>query len=432
MALLLRLAYFAWTMAVISTVVQIGVALPMAICFHRISFSGFSANIIVVPLLAAVVPIGFFALFTGWSFPATVAGWLLAVARAVAAWHAQLEPNWRVPDPPLWLDVAFVAALLAFSFAIGRRRRWRWSAAAAVAVLFALVIVHPFPPRLARGMLELTAIDVGQGDSLFVAFPDGHLMLVDGGGFPPLGRKRQPRLDVGEDVVSPWLWSRSIRRLDVIVATHAHEDHVLGLHAVIDNFHPRELWTGASPPSPVQDALLAHARRAGMRVRWMRAGETFRFGETRGMALAPVADYIPADTPGNNDSLVLRLEYGHRSFLLAGDMESPVEYRLVSDGTLRHTDVLKVGHHGSKTSSTDPFLDAVHPAFGVISDGVDNLFHHPHRQVLDRLAAHHMEVLRTDTLGLITVRTDGQHVTIETWEHDLKPRLMATPARSRF
>jgi competence protein ComEC len=102
------------------------------------------------------------------------------------------------------------------------------------------------------------------------------------------------------------------------------------------------------------------------------------------------------------------------------------------DGTLRHTDVLKVGHHGSRTSSTEPFLDALHPAFALISDGVDNLFHHPHQQVLDRLAAHHMEVLRTDTVGLITVRTDGQQVTIETWEDDLKPRLMATPARYHF
>jgi competence protein ComEC len=118
--------------------------------------------------------------------------------------------------------------------------------------------------------------------------------------------------------------------------------------------------------------------------------------------------------------------------VLAGDMESPVEYRLVEDGALQHCDVLKVGHHGSKTSSTEPFLDAVHPAFGLISDGVDNLFHHPHQQVLDRLAAHHIEVFRTDRVGLITVRTDGQHVSIETWEDDLKPRLIGEPAHFHF
>jgi len=432
LAALLLVACFAFQMAVISTAVQVGVALPMAVCFHRISFSGFSANILLVPLLAAVVPIGFLAVFTGWHFPATIAGWLLAAARAAAAWHARWEPNWRVPDPPVWLDVAFVIALLAFSFAIRRGWIWRCVASAALVILFALIVVHPFPPQLAPGQLELSAIDVGQGDSLFVAFPDGHTMLVDGGGFPAMGRKHQPKIDTGEDVVSPWLWSRSIRHIDVIVATHGHEDHIQGLHAIIDNFHPRELWTGATPPSPVEDALLAHARRAGVLVRPMHEGDRFQFGETRGTVLAPVIGYTPAETPGNNDSLVMRLEYRHRSFLLAGDMESPIEDRLIVDGALQRTDVLKVGHHGSRTSSTEPFLSALRPDFALISDGVDNLFHHPHQQVLDRLSAHHAEIFRTDKQGLISVRTDGQHIVVETWDDDMKPRLIGAPSPSRF
>ena len=423
----MRLACFAWEMAVISTVVQVGVALPMAICFHRISFSGFSANILLVPLLAAVVPIGFVAVFTGWHFPAAITAWLLAAARAAAAWHARWEPNWRVPDPPIWLDVAFVLGLLALSAAIRRGRLWLWPSAGIVGLLFALVVIHPFPPELASGQLELSAIDVGQGDSLFVAFPDGHTMLVDGGGFPPMGRKHQSRIDTGEDVISPWLWSRSIRRLDVIVSTHGHEDHVQGLHAIIDNFHPRELWTGATPSSPVEDALLDHARRAGLRIRAMHEGDGFQFGETFGTVLAPVKGYTPGDAPGNNDSLVLRLQFRRRSFLLAGDMESPIEQRLVEEGVLLRTDVLKAGHHGSRTSSTDPFLDALRPDFALISDGVDNLFHHPHRQVLDRFAMHHTEVFRTDEKGLISVFTDGQHVFVRTWEDDLKPRLAGTP-----
>ena len=430
LAWFLRLACFAFEMAVISTVVQVGVALPMAVCFHRISFSGFSANILLVPLLAAVVPIGFLAVFTGWHFPATVAAWLLSWSRSAAAWHARWEPNWRVPDPPIWLDVAFVLALLAFSLAIRRGWLWRCLASAALAVFFALVVAHPFPPQLAPGQLELSAIDVGQGDSLFVAFPDGHTMLVDGGGFPAMGRKHQSRIDTGEDVVSPWLWSRSIRHLDVIVATHGHEDHVQGLHAIIGNFHPSELWTGATPPSPVEDALLDQARRAGMLVRPMHEGDRFQFGETRGIVLAPVAGYTPADVPGNNDSLVMRLEYRRRSVLLTGDMESPIEDRLIMEGALARTDVLKVGHHGSRTSSTEPFLDALRPDFALISDGVDNLFHHPHQQVLDRLSAHHAEIFRTDKQGLISVRTDGQHISVETWEDDMKPRLMGAPGVS--
>jgi competence protein ComEC len=432
LAWLLRLACFAFQMAVISTVVQVGVALPMAVCFHRISFSGFSANILLVPLLAAVVPIGFLAVFTGWHFPATVAGWLLSWARAAAAWHARWEPNWRVPDPPVWLDIAFVIALLAFSLALRRGWIWRCVSSAALAILFALIVAHPFPPRLAPGQLELSAIDVGQGDSLFVAFPDGHTMLVDGGGFPAMGRKHRPKTDTGEDVVSPWLWSRSIRHLDVIVATHGHEDHIQGLPAIIDNFHPRELWTGATPPSPAEDALLDHARRAGVLVRPMQEGDRFQFGETRGVVLAPVIGYTPADTPGNNDSLVMRLQYRRRSFFLTGDMESPIEDRLVMEGALQRTDVLKVGHHGSRTSSTEPFLDALRPDFALISDGVDNLFHHPHQQVLDRLAAHHAEIFRTDKQGLISVRTDGQHILVETWDDDMKPRLIGAPGAGEW
>ncbi len=426
---ILRLGCYAWEMAVISTVVQIGLALPMAVYFHRISFSGFSANILIIPLLCWVVPVGFFAIFTGWHLPAAAARLLLLAAQGIARWHARIEPNWRVADPPLWLSIAFVASLLVFAATLRRSRCWRWPAAAAILVLFGLVVLHPFPPAVDPGVLELSAIDVGQGDSLFVAFPDGHLMLVDGGGFTPnRGHPHHSKLDTGEDVVSPWLWSRSIRRLDLIVCTHAHEDHITGLHAVIDNFHPRELWTGASPPTPIQEALLAHARRAGMKIEWPRAGYRTHFGEASVEVLAPVNDYEPGDAPENNDSLVMRIAYRHRSFLLTGDMEAPVEQRLLAEGVLLTADVLKVGHHGSRTSSTEPFLDAVRPQFAIISDGIDNQFHHPHPQVLARLADRRADTLRTDKLGLITVRTGGWRITEQDWEHDLRPRLLAAPA----
>ncbi|HYL78781.1 MAG TPA: ComEC/Rec2 family competence protein [Bryobacteraceae bacterium] len=410
-----RLVFFAWEIAVISTVIQIGLALPMAIYFHRISLSGLSANIIVVPLLGLVVPIGFVAIFTGWHVPAAIAEWLLAAGEKVANWHLLLEPDCRVLDPPLWLSIAFSIALLALAFAIRRSRAWGFAATSAALGLFALIFWHPFAPQVHRGELELTAVDVGQGDSLLVSFPNGKLMLVDGGGVLSFGRRSKPKIDIGEDVVSPYLWSRSIGKVDVVALTHAHDDHAAGLPALIDNFHPTELWTGATPESASWSAVEAKARARKVKITAMQSGRIFDFGGTRIEIVSPPADYALADRPQNNDSLALRITYGRRSFLLTGDMEKPMELRAIAGGEPLHADVLKVGHHGSNSSSTDLFLDAVSPAFAVISDGFENSFRHPHPQVLARLAAHRATTLRTDRQGLITIRTDGDRLTLETY-----------------
>jgi competence protein ComEC len=410
-----RLAYYAWEIAVVSTAIQVAVALPMAVYFHRISLTGFSANILIVPLLGLVVPIGFVALFTGWQMSARIAEWLLKEGENIADWHTRFEPNWRVPGPPLWLALAFSLSLLLLAWAIRRSRWWTCGSSAVVLTLFTLIFWHPFPPAVHPRQLELTAIDVGQGDSLLVAFPDSKLMLIDGGGVLAFGRRVKSRFDTGEDVVSPYLWTRSIRKIDILVLTHAHDDHAGGLPAIIENFHPRELWTGATPASAAWSAVRKAALAEKTKIVAMTSGGRFQYGDARIEVLSPPADYLPGDSPKNNDSLALRVTYGQRTFLLTGDMEKPMESRLLASGQPVRADVLKVGHHGSNTSSTDPFLDAVAPTFAVISDGFENSFHHPHPRVLARLAAHRAEVLRTDRLGLITVRTDGRRIWVETF-----------------
>jgi competence protein ComEC len=411
----LKVCFYVFDMVAISSIVQIGLALPMAIYFHRISFSGLSANVLIVPLLSAVIPIGFLAVFTSWHPPAFIAERLLRMAESVANWHVQWEPATRVPDPPLWLSITFVTALLLLTFAI--RRSWRWQLLSVIVVLglFAVIFIHPFEPRLARGKLELSAIDVGQGDGLLLSFPDGKILLVDAGGFPNFtNRKSKPKLDIGEDVVSPYLWSRSIKKIDVVVCTHAHEDHIGGVGAVIDNFHPSQLWTGADSDNPVWDGISDHALARHVRIQSMTAGQSFDFGGTHIDVLSPPADYQPPDSPKNNDSLVMRITYGKHKFLLTGDVEKQMEWGMLADGRLGHVDVLKVAHHGSNTSSTDAFLDAVQPAFAVISDGFENSFHHPHPMTLQRLREHHASILRTDQLGPITIRSDGRHLSLET------------------
>ena len=131
--------------------------------------------------------------------------------------------------------------------------------------------------------------------------------------------------------------------------------------------------------------------------------------------IAPLPDYIASDTPKNNDSLVLRIAYGRRAFLLSGDVERPIERRMLEEDEVQAADVLKVAHHGSKTSSTEEFLSAVHPLFAVISVGFENSYGHPNRDILERLAQHHAALLRTDERGLITIRTDGRCLEVETW-----------------
>jgi len=407
-----RVILFAYEIAVVSAVIQVGLALPMVVYFHRPGISGLSANAFVVPLLGLVMPLGFVSLLTGWGWLANLVSGLLFLSRKVVAWHAAVEPRWRIPTPPLWLAVALSGALIAAAAARGRR--WRWVTGTAVAALLALLVWSPFPPDVKPGQMEMAAIDVGQGDSLFVAFPDGKRMLVDAGGLPSFHGQSRARLDTGEDVVAPYLWSRGIRTLDVVAASHGHEDHIGGMPAIIDDFHPKELWIGAEPDSAAWRAVLAAAKRNGVKIVPMEAPRSFAFGGAGVQVLAPLPGYAPAATAGNNDSLVLRLSYGSRSFLLTGDVERPIERWMVDEGEIQRSDVLKAPHHGSRTSSTAEFLDAASPAFAIISLGFENSYGFPNRDVMDRLSERGAMVFRTDLDGLVSARTDGKRVTIET------------------
>ncbi len=407
-----RLVIWIYAGFVLSLCVGVAMAVPMALYFHRLSLTSVSANLLVVPALNVAIVSGFAAVATGWQWLGDIARWMLRFSGAVAEWHSQWEVAPRIPDPAVWLGLAFCVALILSAWGLRRRSRVvMFPATAASALLLGIMAAYRVPPDVANRTLEMTAIDVGQGDSVLLILPDKTTILVDGGGISAFDG-RQSSLDIGEDVVSPYLWRRGFRILDVIVCTHSHQDHAGGLSALIRNFRPREVWAGAGPDTPGWRAIETLAREGGAEVKRLRAGSGFEQGGATLDVLAPAVDYVAGETPKNDDSLVLLVSYGKHRFLLTGDAEKRTEARLLADQTLRRVDVLKVGHHGSKTSSTEAFLNTVDPTFSIISAGLDNPFGHPHPTVMSRLLAGHSQVFRTDVQGLTTFLSDGVRLSV--------------------
>ena len=417
-----RTGILVWELIVLSTILQLGMMPPMAYYFHRVTLAGPLANVTAVLLTGLIVPFGLLVLAVSllgrglaiWL--SKYLGLLLAALDGSVDWFAHWHrASYRIPGPPPFVIAIFAMLGIVLSATI-RSRLGKWWQFAALLPLLAMAVVigiYPFAPHLSERNLELTVLDIGQGDSLFVSFPGGSTMLVDGGG--ELGSFRaagmHSGLDVGEDVVSPYLWSRGLKQIDVVALTHAHQDHLGGLPAVLENFRVKELWLGRDIAIEPFRQLIALAKERGVVVRHLKQGDSIQRGNIAGSILWP-DNLDEKDAAKNDDSLVLRLTDGSQSFLLAGDIERPSERSLLEKDQDLGVNFLKVPHHGSKTSSTEPFLAAVHPQFAAISVGRDNSFGHPSPEVVKRLEAGGVRVYRTDRDGAITATTDGQSLQV--------------------
>jgi competence protein ComEC len=423
-AAVVRLVLWAAQLALIGLIAEAVMVLPMALYFHRATVFALPANMVSIPLVGVLAPLGLATFLASLLSPwlATLPGCAMALLlHAITGLihrlsHAQAA-DLRVPGPTLAHALLAVACIAFCCWAVRRSRAAAWIALALLPLAVAIVL-WPLPPSVHPNLLEVTAIDVGQGDSLLIVGPTGRTLLIDAGG--PTGAaanaenaqglgSENAAFDVGEEVVSPYLWSRQVRSLDIVALTHAHSDHMGGMPAVLRNFRPRELWVAVDPDSAPYRALLAEAAALGIKVRHLRAGDAFTWDTIAISVLAPTPAYANPGPPINNDSLVMHMQFGQASALLEGDAEAPSERTMVAASRSGLTSarigpdtLLKVGHHGSRTSSTPEFVALAAPTAAVISVGRRNTFGHPRPEVIARLAAAHAHVFRTDQFGLTT------------------------------
>ncbi len=443
-----RLLRYLFAAFLVSVAVQLTLLPFLIVYFHRLSLASFVLNIAVSVLMAAVAIVAAMAVLLGQA-SATLASPLVTLANSLT-WlmvHS-VDPfsnagiaSLRIPEYAGWPGVVYrlyYVPLLVLIHSVSkwqplalftsshRKRRITTIAIAVQLLMTTLVVLHPLSDGQATGKLRVDFLDVGQGDAALITFPDNTTLLVDAGGRPgPFqtqaddgdAEEFQPETrSIGESVVCEYLWWRGLDHVDYILATHADADHIDGLNDVAQNFKVRAALVARTPDADDEYARFAKTLAArGIPRRLLAGGDELHFGNVKVNVLWPTPRPESSAPSGNNDSIVLRLQFGERAILLTGDIETAGEQGMLASGADLHADVVKVAHHGSKTSSTQVLIDAVHPRYAFISVGQTSIFGHPNAEVIERWQKSGAEVMKTGESGTISVITNGNGLTVETF-----------------
>ncbi len=378
-----------------------------ALAFGTVAPIGVLANLIAIPLAGVAVPGLVMALVLSWlaSGPAHLiaagAGLGLALLDLVAR-GAALVPGGHVVMVAGWRAALVWAAVAVAAWWLWNSPRRPWLIAARVAFVSTVFVTTTFRDVISLDdcrCLTVHFLDVGQGDAAALRTPNGRWIVIDGG-------PRTPERDAGRRVVVPFLRGQGVGRVAVLVATHGDADHLGGLPAVVEAFDPELVLEPGEPLGrPLYLEFLAGVEASGARWHPARAGDRVEVDGVVLEVLSPDSLWLRLPLDVNEHGVVLRVRYGAVRLLFQADAGLPVESRLV--GTVGRVDLLKVGHHGSRSATSDEWLDELEPRTAVISVGRHNNYGHPAPDVLARLARHGVTVFRTDQSGTITFSTDG-------------------------
>jgi len=387
--------------------------------FNRISPMGLVTNLFAIPWVGfLIVPLSLLASFLSFFF-SDLARLLLQVNNVLCLGLLKVIGLFAsVPFASLYLPTPSPAEIFLFYGLLFLSVHLRKVPIArylfvGLGLLLALFVAYGYGKDLFQKELRVTFLDVGPGDSILVEFPAGRKMLIDGGGL------HDERFDIGRQVVAPFLWRKKIRRIDYLVLTHPDPDHLKGLPFIASHFTIGEFWSNGFPSTSEAYTELERTLK-GRGLPSSSISEDKAPVEINGVRLSffnpphltPPRSRTPLPSFINNQSLVLKLEYGRIGFLFAGDVEKEAEQRMIGAAHPLEATVLKVPHHGSLSSSSGPFIEAVRPTFAIFSVGEHGPARLPHEEVLKRYLDAGCRIFRTDRDGAITVRTDGQAIEV--------------------
>ncbi len=316
--------------------------------------------------------------------------------------------SWRITTPTIWELILIYASILMAA----NLKKWKKSFPLLFSLIgfLGLLQLYNYYSQIHNKELQVTFLDVGQGDALVIFFPLGQVMVIDGGG------SAESSFDPGERIVAPYLWREKRRTIDYLVNTHPHPDHLQGLLFLLKNFQVGQVWTNGELKE--EDASWAEFQRAaGKRLQVKgREKETLDINGVKVEFLHPPLLGKEKDSfRGNDASLVMRLTYKKVNFLFTGDIEAAAEEEITRQFANLQTAVLKVPHHGSKTSSTWPFIEKVKPAYAVFSVRSGGKYPLPNREVIERYELIKARIFKTNRHGAIFFKTDGEKIKVETF-----------------
>jgi len=398
----------------VSIAASIGTTSFVAYHFHRVSIIGVMANLIAVPLMGFIaVPLGLISGFISFfSRPfAHIILKLTDIVLTISIWivnlFAQLPYSSVFTTTPTILETVSFYLLIICIAEYKRAKIFKYSLPIAAFILIADYSFWYYCLNY-NPNLKVTFISVGQGDSALIEFPYGKRMLVDGGGF------YDDDFDVGERIIAPFLWKSKIDRIDYIILSHPQADHMKGLKFIAERFHTKEfIWNGETSSDKAYRELMGVMDRNGIKQSIANAATpALDINDVDIQFLNPPPD-SHLDT--NNNSLIARLAYKDVNFLFTGDIGDVGETAMLKRGEKIEAAVLKVPHHGSRTSSSAGFLNGVRPKLAVASVGYLNPFGFPHPEIVKRYGNLKIQFLRTDREGAITVETDGRELTVTSY-----------------